>query len=65
MIDEIPLHDRFGIDDARLIAPGHPDRSILLQRIQRRGRGQMPQLGTTRVDERAVELFTTWILNLK
>ncbi|MFP6765188.1 MAG: PQQ-dependent sugar dehydrogenase [Planctomycetaceae bacterium] len=65
LIDEIPLHDRFGIAGARLVAPGHPDRSILLQRIQRRGRGQMPQLGTTVVDQRAVELFTAWILNLK
>ena len=39
-----PQHDTFGIDDAMIVAPGDPDRSILLQRVARRGRGQMPPL---------------------
>ena len=59
-----PLHDRFGIADAKLVAPGSPERSILLQRIARRGRGQMPQLATSLVDERAIALFTEWIQSL-
>jgi len=59
-----PLHDRFGIADAKLVAPGSPERSILLQRIARRGRGQMPQLATSLVDERAVAMFEEWILSL-
>ena len=29
LIDEVPMHDRFGIDDARLVAPGSPERSVL------------------------------------
>lgn len=65
LIDAEPLHDHFGIADARLVAPGSPDRSILLQRIARRGRGQMPQLATSVVDDQAVELFTEWIRSLK
>jgi hypothetical protein len=63
IIDAPPLHHRFDIADARLIAPGDPARSVLLHRISRRGEGtgQMPQLATHLVDERAVKLFEEWI----
>ena len=44
LIDEVPSHDRFDITDARLVAPGSPERSVLYQRISRRGTGQMPPL---------------------
>lgn len=64
LINAEPLHDRFGISGAKLVAPGAPERSLLLQRIARRGRGQMPQLATSLVDERAVALFTEWIRSL-
>lgn len=64
LIDAQPLHDRFGIADARLIAPGAPNRSVLLHRINIRGRGQMPQLATHKVDGRAVKLFRHWITEL-
>ena len=56
-----PQHDTFGIDNAMLVFPGDPDRSILFQRLGRRGRGQMPPLVSTRADERAVALFREWI----
>jgi len=56
-----PQHDTFGIDNAMLISPGDPERSILYQRVARRGRGQMPPLVSTVVDERAVELVRDWI----
>lgn len=64
MLGADPLHDRFGIDNPKLIAAGSPERSILLHRLKIRGRGQMPQLATTRVDERAVKLFTEWVTRL-
>ncbi|MFT4559217.1 MAG: putative repeat protein (TIGR03806 family) [Planctomycetaceae bacterium] len=64
LIDADPLHDRFGIADAKLVAPGSPERSLVLQRIARRGRGQMPQLATSLVDERAVAMFKEWIKGL-
>lgn len=60
-----PLHHQFNIEDARLIAPGEPDRSVLLHRMQIRGRGQMPQLATSRVDEQAALLLRRWILSLR
>ena len=66
-IDVVPLHHKFGLDDARLIAPGHPERSVLLHRLAHRGAGsgQMPQLGTNLVDQAAVKLFEEWIRSLK
>jgi len=60
-----PQHDTFGINNAMLIAPGEPDRSVLYQRLSRRGRGQMPPVAITTVDEQAIALFRDWILGLK
>jgi putative heme-binding domain-containing protein len=60
-----PQHDSLGIDNAMLIFPGDPERSILYQRVSRRGRGQMPPLVTHRVDDRAVALFRDWIREMK
>jgi uncharacterized repeat protein (TIGR03806 family) len=60
-----PQHDTFGIDNAMLIAPGDPARSILYQRVSRRGRGQMPPLVTTAVDQRAVGVLRDWILQMQ
>jgi mono/diheme cytochrome c family protein len=64
IVDVKPLHDTFDIKDPRLVAPGDPGRSVLLERIARRGKGQMPQLSTNRVDERAVSMMREWILQL-
>ena len=65
VVGELPLHDKFQIPEAKLISPGHPDRSVLLHRIGIRGRGQMPQLATDIVDDRAVQLFRDWIATMK
>jgi uncharacterized repeat protein (TIGR03806 family) len=60
-----PQHDTFGIPDAMLVAPGDPDRSVLLRRLARRGPGQMPPLVSNRVDERGVALLRDWIAGLE
>jgi mono/diheme cytochrome c family protein len=65
LFDVRPVHHSYGIADARLIAPGEPDRSVLLQRVARRGQGQMPQLATTIVDEEAVKMLREWIRQMK
>lgn len=67
LIDVPPVHQRFGIEDARLVAPGHPERSVLLHRISHRGpnSGGMPQVGTNLVDAAAVQMLREWILGLK
>jgi hypothetical protein len=65
ILDVKPLHDTYGLLDARLIAPGHPERSVLLQRISHRGQGHMPPLATSVVDREAVRLLHDWIGQLK
>jgi glucose/arabinose dehydrogenase len=60
-----PLHDAFGIEGAKLVDPGHPERSILLERVSKRGRGQMPPLATSQVDGDAVRLLRAWIERLQ
>ena len=65
LIGARPQHDTFGIANAMLIAPGDPDRSILYQRLSRRGRGQMPPLVITTIDEQAAALFRDWIGGMK
>lgn len=64
LLDAEPLHHKFDLSDPRLVAPGHPERSVLLHRLLIRGPGQMPQLATSLVDEPAVELLREWIRQL-
>src|SRR5262249_3265574 len=33
LFDTKPVHHTYGLPDAKLIAPGHPERSVLLQRL--------------------------------
>lgn len=64
LIDVPPLHQTFGIAEPRLVAPGDPDRSVLLKRIAHRGQGHMPPLATRLVDQQAVDLLREWIRSL-
>lgn len=64
LIDGTVMHNKFDITDARIVAPGSPERSVLLHRMKLRGRGQMPPIASSRVDEPAVKLFETWIRGL-
>ncbi len=67
LIDEKPMHQTFNLPDARLIAPGAPARSVALHRIGVRGlnSGQMPPIGTNRVDTAGLELMTEWCKGLR
>lgn len=60
-----PQHQSFEIADARLIVPGNPERSVLYQRLARRGPGQMPPLASSVVDQEAVRLVREWIVRMK
>jgi glucose/arabinose dehydrogenase len=60
-----PQHQTFGIADPLLIAPGETDRSVLLQRVSRRGPNQMPPLASSVVDEEAVRMLRDWIAGMK
>jgi uncharacterized repeat protein (TIGR03806 family) len=65
VLDEKPLHHTFDIPDAKLIAPGSPERSVLLKRVSTRGQHQMPAIGTNRPDDRGVALLREWITGMK
>lgn len=67
LIDARPLHQTFGLPDARLIAPGDPGRSVVIHRIGARGpnSGQMPPIGSNRADAAGLELMTEWCRGLK
>jgi uncharacterized repeat protein (TIGR03806 family) len=63
-VGQPPLHHKFDLKDAKIIAPGSPERSVLLHRMAIRGRGQMPQLATSKVDKAAVKMLSDWIRSL-
>jgi len=67
LIDAKPVHQTFNLADARLIAPGAPERSVVIHRISARGAntGQMPPLSSSRIDPLGVELMTEWCKSLK
>ena len=60
-----PQHHTFDVPGARLIDPGHPERSMVYLRVAKRGTGQMPPLATSEVDAEAVELLHAWIKDMK
>jgi uncharacterized repeat protein (TIGR03806 family) len=59
-----PLHQTFDLPDAKLVAAGHPERSVLVHRLGVRGPGQMPPLASTRVDEAGLALMREWVRSL-
>jgi hypothetical protein len=65
VMDIKPVHHTYDLSDAKLIAPGHPDRSVLLHRIGQRKEGFMPPVATSVVDTEAVQLMDAWVRQLK
>ena len=63
-INEPPMLGAFGIDDARIVHPGDPARSVLLYRVAKCGSGRMPKIGSQVVDDRAVALLGRWIAEM-
>ncbi|NNC65661.1 MAG: hypothetical protein HKN84_12815, partial [Gammaproteobacteria bacterium] len=60
--DVIPQAGDLGVGAAaRIIAPGDPDNSVLLARMNRRDVSAMPPLGSAIVDTDGVALIRSWI----
>ena len=51
--------------DFSLLLPGDPGRSLLWQRMRKRGEGQMPHIASNVVDDEAVRLVGEWIRSMK
>jgi putative heme-binding domain-containing protein len=64
MVDERPVRGEFGLDDARVIAPGAPWRSVLLYRMTMHGSGRMPLIGAQEADARGRDLLWEWIATM-
>jgi uncharacterized repeat protein (TIGR03806 family) len=60
----VPSAGDLGIADARLIAPGDPARSVLLERMQHRDANGMPPLGSNIADSKGAALLSDWIASL-
>ena len=56
-----PYGGNLGIANARIIAPGSAERSIMLERISVLNENRMPPLATQRLDESAISVIETWI----
>jgi uncharacterized repeat protein (TIGR03806 family) len=56
-----PQAGDLGLTSARIVAPGAPERSVLLARMNRRDGEAMPPLGSDVVDTAGVELIRSWI----
>lgn len=64
-LDERPMRGDFGMQDARVIMPGNPWRSVLLHRIATSGPEHMPVVGTRDVDQAGLALLARWVESLK
>lgn len=56
-----PARGDLGIADARLLAPGDPDRSLLLQRLTASAAHRMPPIGNERADPDGLAAVRAWI----
>ncbi|MCZ6672733.1 MAG: hypothetical protein O7C75_07320 [Verrucomicrobia bacterium] len=61
LINTPPTKGRFGLENAPMIEPGNPYRSILYYRMATKGAGHMPMLGARTQDREGVRLVHDWI----
>ncbi|MBC7817941.1 MAG: PQQ-dependent sugar dehydrogenase [Planctomycetaceae bacterium] len=64
LLERRPLQGTFQIENAQLIAPSDPFRSVLFYRVANEGKGHMPIIGAETVDEDGVKLLAAWIRSL-
>lgn len=62
--DMVPTQGDFGIADARIVAPGAPERSVLYYRMAKLGHSRMPRIGSREVDWAGLDLVRRWIQDL-
>ena len=63
-LDTRPGQGNFSLTDPRILAPGEPNRSLILERMQLKGLGRMPHIASKVVDQEAVNLIRQWIASL-
>lgn len=63
-LDARPGQGNFGLTDPRILVPGEPNRSLILERMQLKELGRMPHIASKVVDQEAVEMIRQWISSL-
>ena len=63
--NEVPLLDDLDIPDAKIIAPGSPEKSVLSRRMHATDAKRMPPLARHTVDPEGTKLIDDWIRQLK
>ena len=64
-VDTPPGQGAFNLRDPKIIAPGDPDRSLILHRLQLTTLGRMPHVATSVVDRQAAQLIREWLTDLR
>ena len=59
-----PGQGTFKLTDPRIIVPGEPNRSLVLERMKLEGLGRMPHVASKVVDQQAVNVVRDWIASL-
>lgn len=62
--DILPQNGNLGITDARILAPGEPARSLLLERISRLDSTRMPPSSSNVLDPDSITLLRDWIATI-
>lgn len=62
--NEDPVRSDLGISGAKLVAPGAPERSVLLARLRDPDLHRMPPLGSLQIDTDGADLIEAWIRGL-
>jgi uncharacterized repeat protein (TIGR03806 family) len=62
--NEAPLGDTLGLNNPVLVAPGDPERSILVLRMEDLGQHRMPPVGSGMIDTQAISVIRHWITNI-
>ncbi|MFO0745827.1 MAG: PQQ-dependent sugar dehydrogenase [Myxococcota bacterium] len=62
--DVVPARGDLGLSAARILAPGHPERSVLHERLVVDAPNRMPPLGSHLHDDAGARLVADWIAGL-
>jgi hypothetical protein len=60
----LPQHGDLHVPGAKVIDPGHPERSLIPLRMALLGSERMPRIASSMVDQEALKLIREWIASL-
>ena len=63
-INTKPGQGAFKLSDPRIVVPGDPSRSMILERMKLTGLGRMPHIASKVVDQDAVKVIQDWLASL-